>query len=85
LNFILAPAERGTVGWTEKTSLKVDWDMRAINHLSAKAVSALGAGKYNDGAGLWLIKSDAESGKWVMRYTVHGRRREMGLGKRPRS
>ena len=54
--------------------------MRAINRLSAKAVSALGAGKYNDGAGLWLVKSDAESGKWVLRYTVHGRRREMGLG-----
>lgn len=54
--------------------------MRAINRLSAKAVSALGAGKYNDGAGLWLVKSDADSGKWVLRYTIHGRRREMGLG-----
>ena len=54
--------------------------MRAINRLSAKAVSALGAGKYNDGAGLWLVKSNAESGKWVLRYTVHGRRREIGLG-----
>ena len=54
--------------------------MRAINRLSTKAVSALGAGKYNDGAGLWLVKSDADSGKWVLRYTIHGRRREMGLG-----
>ena len=54
--------------------------MRAINRLSAKAVSALGAGKYNDGAGLWLVKSDADSGKWVLRYTIHGRRREIGLG-----
>lgn len=54
--------------------------MRAMNRLNAKAVSALGAGKYNDGAGLWLVKSDTDSGKWVLRYTIHGRRREMGLG-----
>ncbi len=54
--------------------------MRAINRLSAKAVSAPGAGKYSDGAGLWLVKSDADSGKWGFYYTVHGRQREMGLG-----
>lgn len=54
--------------------------MRATNRLSAKSVSALGPGKYNDGAGLWLHKREDGGGQWVLRVTVHGRRREMGLG-----
>lgn len=40
----------------------------------------LGPGKYADGAGLWLHKRDDGGAQWVLRYTVHGRRREMGLG-----
>lgn len=36
--------------------------------------------KLCDGAGLWLVKGGGEAGKWVLRVTVHGRRREMGLG-----
>lgn len=54
--------------------------MRARNRLSAKAVTALGPGKYADGAGLWLVKREDGGGQWVLRVTVHGRRREMGLG-----
>jgi integrase len=54
--------------------------MRAMNRLSARAVTALGPGKYADGAGLWLHKRDDGGGQWVLRVTVHGRRREMGLG-----
>ena len=54
--------------------------MRAINRLSAKAVLALGPGKYADGGGLWLVKREDGGGQWVLRVTVHGRRREMGLG-----
>ena len=57
--------------------------MRASNRLSAKGAAALGQGKYADGAGLWLVKADARHGKWVLRVTVHGRRREMGLGAYP--
>ena len=57
--------------------------MRATNRLSAKGAAALGAGKYADGAGLWLFKDEAGRGKWVLRVTVHGRRREMGLGAFP--
>lgn len=57
--------------------------MRAMNRLSAKGAASLGAGKFSDGAGLWLVKSDRASGKWVLRVTVHGRRREMGLGVYP--
>lgn len=41
---------------------------------------ALDAGKHCDGAGLWLVKANKKNGKWVLRLTVHGKRREMGLG-----
>ncbi|TYR32078.1 DUF4102 domain-containing protein [Mesorhizobium microcysteis] len=54
--------------------------MRAMHRLSARAVATLGAGKYADGAGLWLHKREDGGGQWVLRYTIHGRRREMGLG-----
>lgn len=57
--------------------------MRATNRLSAKGAAALRPGKYADGAGLWLVKDDTARGKWVLRVTVYGRRREMGLGAFP--
>ncbi|WP_170570774.1 tyrosine-type recombinase/integrase [Ruegeria atlantica] len=53
---------------------------RPIHKLSAVAVKAAGPGKYNDGAGLWLHKRQDGGGQWFLRITVHGRRREMGLG-----
>ncbi|WP_369426153.1 Arm DNA-binding domain-containing protein [Hyphomonas sediminis] len=43
----------------------------------------LGPGKYADGEGLWLCKSSAESGKWIVRLVITGNRREMGLGRWP--
>lgn len=48
----------------------------AITQLKAKN---LPAGKYGDGQGLWLMKRDKHFGKWMLRFTIHGRRREMGL------
>jgi len=51
-----------------------------LNQMKAKS---LDAGKYVDGQGLWLIKRSKIAGKWVLRLTVHGRRREMGLGPWP--
>ncbi|RJL04869.1 tyrosine-type recombinase/integrase [Paracoccus siganidrum] len=57
--------------------------MRTSNRLSAKGAATLGPGKYADGAGLWLVKEETARGKWVLRVTVHGRRREMGLGAFP--
>ena len=51
-----------------------------MNRLTSKEVSNLNTGKYNDGAGLWLVKNGLENGKWVLRFTIHGKRREMGLG-----
>ena len=37
-------------------------------------------GHYGDGGGLWLQISKFESKSWVFRYTLHGKRHEMGLG-----
>ncbi len=54
--------------------------MRARNRLSAAFVKRAPAGKWCDGAGLWLVKRDDGGAQWVLRYTLHGRRREMGLG-----
>ncbi|UWQ07918.1 tyrosine-type recombinase/integrase [Aliiroseovarius crassostreae] len=57
--------------------------MREINKLSAVKVKTAPKGKYGDGGGLWLHKSDAQRGKWLLFVTVHGKRREMGLGPYP--
>ncbi len=51
-----------------------------MNRLNARSVATLGAGKYNDGAGLLLHKRKDGGAQWLYRYTIHGRRREMGLG-----
>jgi integrase len=53
---------------------------RALHKLSAPKVKTCPAGKYSDGGNLWLIKREGGGGQWVLRVTVHGRRREMGLG-----
>ena len=53
---------------------------RALNKLSATKVRAAPPGKYSDGGGLWLNKRPDGGAQWFLRVTVHGRRREMGLG-----
>lgn len=53
---------------------------RGLNKLSALAAKNAPAGKYADGGGLWLHKREDGGAQWVLRITVHGRRREMGLG-----
>ena len=54
--------------------------MRALYRLPANAVRSLPPGKHADGGGLWLVKREDGGAQWVLRVTVHGRRREMGLG-----
>ena len=56
---------------------------RSRNNLTVKGIAAEPAGKLQDGAGLILDKVDAAKGKWLWRYTIAGRRREMGLGAWP--
>jgi integrase len=51
-----------------------------LHKLSATAIKAAKPGKYNDGLGLWLVKRANGGGQWVLRLTIFGRRREMGLG-----
>ncbi len=54
--------------------------VRTLNRLSALSVKNAPEGKHADGGGLWLIKREDGGGQWVLRFTIHGRRREMGLG-----
>ncbi|GAB2750065.1 site-specific integrase [Melaminivora jejuensis] len=54
---------------------------RAINRLSALQVkTAKVPGYYADGGNLWLQVARGGSKSWVLRYTIAGRAREMGLG-----
>ena len=57
--------------------------MRARNRLTAGFLKSPPVGKHCDGAGLWLIQREDGGAQWVLRVTVHGRRREMGLGGYP--
>ncbi|MDF3350021.1 integrase arm-type DNA-binding domain-containing protein [Sulfitobacter sp. KE34] len=54
--------------------------MAALNKLSSAKVRTAPPGKYSDGGGLWLVKRADGGAQWVLRLTVHGRRREMGIG-----
>eukprot|EP00903_Cladosiphon_okamuranus_P016435 g15156.t1 len=54
--------------------------MPALHKLSTLQVESLGPGKYSDGGGLWLHRRDDGGAQWFLRVTIHGRRREMGLG-----
>lgn len=55
----------------------------AIHKLSVRKVATASPGKYEDGYGLRLVVSKSGAKKWVLRFTLHGRRREMGLGSYP--
>ncbi len=52
----------------------------SLHKLSAAFVKSASVGKHSDGGGLWLHVRDNGGAQWFLRVTVHGRRREMGLG-----
>ena len=54
--------------------------MRQLHKLAAVKLKSVPPGKYEDGGGLRLVVRENGSQTWVCRFTVHGRRREMGLG-----
>lgn len=56
---------------------------RPLNKLSAAKLKTIAPGKHSDGGGLWFFKRDDGGAQWFLRVTVHGRRREMGLGRYP--
>lgn len=51
--------------------------------LSAAKAKSLGVGKHHDGDGLYLVKKRPPKGNWILRFTLYGRRRSMGLGPYP--
>lgn len=51
-----------------------------LGNLTALFIKSAPPGKHEDGHGLRLIKREDGGGQWVFRYTLYGRRREMGLG-----
>lgn len=51
-----------------------------LGNLTALFIKSAPPGKHEDGDGLRLIKREDGGGQWVFRYTIYGRRREMGLG-----
>ncbi len=54
--------------------------MPAKHRLSSAKVKSAPPGKYLDGHGLWLLKRHDGGAQWILRLTINGRRREMGLG-----
>lgn len=56
---------------------------RALHKLTVATAKAAPPGKYSDGGGLWLYRRQDGGAQWVLRYTIHGRRHEMGLGSFP--
>ncbi len=55
----------------------------AIHKLTPRKVATADHGKYEDGGGLRLVVSHSSAKKWVLRFTIAGKRREMGLGSFP--
>ena len=50
----------------------------AIHKLSPRKLASAAPGKYEDGGGLRLVVSDAGARKWVLRFSIKGKRRENG-------
>lgn len=51
--------------------------------LTATTVKAAAPGKHHDGRGLYLVVKPSGARSWVVRLTVDGRQRDMGLGGYP--
>ncbi len=52
----------------------------AINKLKAGHLKRKGPAKLGDGGGLWLFITKDNNRRWVFRYNIAGKSREMGLG-----
>ena len=54
-----------------------------LHKLTQKQVDNAKPGRHSDGGGLFLVVSQSISKKWTLKYTLRGKRPEMGLGKYP--
>jgi integrase len=54
-----------------------------MGKLTTKIIKGLPIGKHGDGDGLQLVVTTPDKGKWVLRYQVAYKSREMGLGAFP--
>ena len=54
-----------------------------IHKLAPRKITTAGPGKNEDGGGLRLVVAGSGAKKWVLRFTIDGKRREMGLGSFP--
>lgn len=64
---------------SHSVGLSVGLSMAATNKLTAIKIKTAEPGRYGDGGGLYLDKTE-DGGKWLYRYTFGGKRRDMGLG-----
>ena len=55
----------------------------ATHKLTARKVETARPGKHEDGGGLRLVVAKTGGKKWVFRYAISGKRREMGIGSYP--
>lgn len=53
--------------------------MGALHRLKAKQVQYAEPGMHCDGGGLWL-RQRKDGGQWILRFSIHGKRHDMGLG-----
>lgn len=56
---------------------------RQQNRLSAVGIKSAGPGRHFDGNGLILFVEKNGARRWLQRITIHGKRREAGLGSPP--
>ena len=54
--------------------------MATLNKLSATQLQSLKAGDTSDGGGLWFRRRKDGGAQWILRYSIDGRRKIMGLG-----
>jgi integrase len=54
-----------------------------LGKLSDRTARTAPTGRHGDGDGLFLVVGDSGSRKWVLRYQLSGKRRDMGLGAYP--
>ena len=67
--------------WDKLWDRKWDRELRIKNKLTPLALKKINhPGRYSDGNNLYLKVEETGSKRWILRLTIKGRRRDMGLG-----